>query len=311
MTSPNIFDRARLRANLVRAAATLPEHDFLNRHAGAELVSRLEGIKRTFSVAADIGVSHGVMPGLLREHIPTLKVVSLSSSFRLAKSSPAPRAVADEESLPLKDGSLDLATSVLSLHLVNDLPGALVQIRRALRPDGLFLAALLGGDTLIELRQAFMAAEAETAGGVSPRVFPTADVRDMGGLLQRAGFALPVADSERLTVTYPHPLALMRELKAMGAANALSSRSKKPMRRSTLFRAAEIYLERFGAGNGRVRASFEILYLSGWALHESQQKPLRPGSAAARLADALGTIELPAGDKAGYLLGEREDDTRK
>ena len=184
---------------------------------------------------------------------------------------PAPRAVADEEALPLKDASLDLATSVLSLHLVNDLPGALVQIRRALRPDGLFLAALLGGDSLIELRQAFMLAETETAGGVSPRVFPTAEIRDMGGLLQRAGFALPVADTEQLTVTYADAFGLMRELKAMGAANALVARSKKPMRRDTLARAAQIYAERFGTGTGRVKATFEILYLSGWAPHESQQ----------------------------------------
>jgi SAM-dependent methyltransferase len=240
---------------------------------------------------------------MLAEQHPRLRVISLSACLPSARLCPAPRAVADEEALPLKDASLDLVTSVLSLHLVNDLPGALVQIRRALRPDGLFLAALLGGDSLIELRQAFMVAETETAGGASPRVFPTADIRDMGGLLQRAGFALPVADTEQLTVTYADAFALMRELKAMGTANALAARSKKPLRRDTLHRAAQIYAERFGAGAGRVKATFEILYLSGWAPHESQQKPLKPGSAAARLADALGTAEIAAGDKAGFARG--------
>src|SRR5262249_52047801 len=190
---------------------------------------------------------------------------------------------------PLKEGAFDLITSVLSLQLVNDLPGALIQIRRALRPDGLFLGALLGGDSLIELRQAFMMAETETAGGVTPRVFPTADVRDMGGLLQRAGFALPVADSEPLIVTYSDPMALIWELKGMGAANPLAARSKKPLRRDTLARAVQYYSEHFNEPDGRVRATFEILYLCGWAPHGSQQRPLKPGSAAARLADALGT----------------------
>ncbi len=225
----------------------------------------------------------------------------------LAKDCPVPRAVATEEALPLKEGSLDLVISALSLHLVNDLPGALIQIRRALRPDGLFLAALLGGETLIELRQAFMMAETETLGGVSPRVFPTADVRDMGALLQRAGFALPVADSDRLTVTYPTPLALLGELKAMGAANALVARSLKPMRRDTLTRATEIYASRFTGKNGKVSATFEILYLCGWSPHESQQKPLKPGSAKARLADALGATEIAAGDKASFPRRDRED----
>jgi NADH dehydrogenase [ubiquinone] 1 alpha subcomplex assembly factor 5 len=300
LTSPTIFDRRLIQRNLARSAATLPRADFLIHYAADELVDRLACIKRSFGRAADIGAYHGVMARLLRERAPGVSVVSLSAAAPLAMACPAPRAVATEEALPLKDASLDLATSVLSLHLVNDLPGALIQIRRALRPDGLFLGALLGGDTLIELRQAFMLAETETMGGVSPRVFPTADVRDMGGLLQRAGFALPVADAERLTVTYADPLALMHELKAMGAANPLVARSRKPMRRDTLARAVEIYAERFTGADGRARATFEILYLCGWAPHESQQKPLKPGSAAARLADALGAEERSAGDKASF-----------
>jgi NADH dehydrogenase [ubiquinone] 1 alpha subcomplex assembly factor 5 len=300
LTSPVIFDRRLIRANLARAAPTLPDTDFLIRHASEELVDRAAAIKRSFRLGADIGSHHGVAARLLKERVEGITVVSLSAVPALAIACPAPRAVASEEALPLRDDSLDLVTSVLSLHLVNDLPGALIQIRRAIRPDGLFLAALLGGDSLIELRQAFMTAEAETIGGVSPRVFPTADVRDMGGLLQRAGFALPVVDSERLTVTYADPLALMRDLKAMGAANPLTARSKKPLRRDTLNRAAAIYSELFSGADGKVRASFEILYLCGWAPHESQQKPLKPGSALNSLADALGSAEIAAGDKAAF-----------
>ena len=181
--------------------------------------------------------------------------------------------------------------SALALQLVNDLPGALVQIRRALKPDGLLLAALLGGDTLKELRQAWLVAEAEVMGGVSPRVAPFADVRDLGALLQRAGFALPVVDSETVTVTYPSPLALMREIKAMGASNMLTSRRRVPVTRRLLARASEAYLERFALPGGRVPATFEILTLTAWAPDESQPKPLRPGSARTRLADALGVPE--------------------
>ncbi len=189
--------------------------------------------------------------------------------------------------------------SALALQFVDDLPGTLIQIRRALVPDGLLLAALAGGDTLIELRQAFAAAEAEIEDGVSPRVAPSADVRDMGALLQRAGFALPVADVDRVTVRYASPLALMHDLRRMGATNPLIERSRRPLKRATLRRMIEIYNERFSDRDGRVRATFEIVWLSGWAPHESQQKPLAPGSARQRLADALGTKEIPAGEKAG------------
>ena len=306
LNSPNIFDRRLIQANLERAARALPRTDFLLRLAAEELVGRLEGISRTFDLAADVGASHGVVAGLLNERFPGTKTISLSPVMALAEACPAPRAVATEEALPLKDGSLDLVTSALSLHLINDLPGALIQVRRALRPDGLFLGALLGGETLIELRQAFMIAETETAGGISPRVFPTADVRDMGGLLQRAGFALPVVDSERLTVTYPTPMALIRELKAMGAANPLVARSRKLMRRDTLAQALEIYSSDFSGKDGKIRATFEILYLCGWAPHDSQQKPLKPGSAKARLADALRTTEIAAGDKASFPRRDKD-----
>jgi SAM-dependent methyltransferase len=206
---------------------------------------------------------------------------------------------ADEEALPLREASVDLITSALALQFVNDLPGTLLQIRRALKPDGLMLAALAGGDTLTELRQAFATAEAEIEDGISPRIAPFADIRDCGALLQRAGFALPVTDVERVTVRYASPIALMHDLRRMGATNIMVERRRRPLRRATLARMIDIYAERFADADGRVRATFEIIWLSGWAPHESQQKPLAPGSARQRLADALGTAEMPAGEKAG------------
>jgi SAM-dependent methyltransferase len=199
--------------------------------------------------------------------------------------------------LPFADGSLDLVVSGLALQFVNDLPGTLIQIRRALKPDGLLLAALIGGESLSELRTAFAAAESEIEGGISPRVAPFADVRELGALLQRAGFALPVVDSERLVARYDSALALMHDLRRMGATNVLSERQHTPLKRATLERVDAIYAERFSDADGRIRASFEIIWLSAWAPHDSQQKPLKPGSAARRLADALGTKEMPTGEK--------------
>jgi SAM-dependent methyltransferase len=205
---------------------------------------------------------------------------------------------ADEEALPLKPGAFDAVLSALVLQHVNDLPGTLLQIRQALKPDGLLLAAVIGGETLHELRQCFVAAESELEGGASPRVAPFADGRDLGGLLQRAGFALPVVDSDRFSVSYATPLALMADLRAMGATNVLHERRRTPLRRATLMRTCELYAERFSRADGRVLATFEIITLTAWSPHESQQQPLRPGSAKARLADALNTREQPAGDKA-------------
>jgi SAM-dependent methyltransferase len=188
--------------------------------------------------------------------------------------------------------------SALALQFVNDLPGVLVQIRRALKPDGLLLAALLGGETLTELRQSFAEAESDIEGGVSPRVAPFADLRDLGALLQRAGFALPVTDVDRVTVRYDSVFGLMHDLRRMGATNALLARRRTPLKRATLMRMAEIYAQRFADDDGRVRATFEIIWLSGWAPHPDQQQPLKPGSAKARLADALGTREISTGEKA-------------
>jgi SAM-dependent methyltransferase len=291
--SPIVFDRALLRERMRRALAHGPETFLIDRIA-ADLAERLGAVLRQFEIAVDLGTSTDAVRDALADNAAIGMLVGASALPRRA-----PAIVADEEALPLRDGSLDLVVSALALQFVNDLPGALVQIRRSLKPDGLFLAALLGGDTLGELRQSFAAAESEVEGGVSPRVAPFADVREMGALLQRAGFALPVTDVERLTVRYSSPFILMGELRRMGATNALTERRRAPLRRATLQRMAEIYAQRFADPDGKIRATFEVIWLSGWAPHESQQKPLRPGSAQVRLADALGTREIGTGEKAG------------
>jgi len=302
MTSGHaIFDRAVMRRRLARAighgAAT-----FLLERVAADFADRLAAVLRRFDVAADLGTPGGdVRRALFRSG----KVGAIVAAHPLVGIG-APIAddatylvVADEEALPFADGSLDLVVSALAWQAVNDLPGTLIQVRRALKPDGLMLAALLGGDTLIELRQAFAAAEAEVEGGLSPRVAPFVDLRDAGALLQRAGFALPVTDIDRLTVRYPSVEALMRDLRRMGATNPLIARRRAQLKRATLVRMMAVYRERFADPDGRMRATFEIVWLSGWAPHASQQQPLRPGAAKTRLADALGVSEISAGEKAG------------
>jgi SAM-dependent methyltransferase len=298
--NPLVFDRALIDARKRRLAAqpaAVP--DFLLARCVDDLCDRLQAINRPFPLALALGAWTGVLARQLPATGKVGTVIAAESVPALAALCPGPQLVCDEEALPLAPDSLDLVASALSLHLVNDLPGTLIQIRRALKPDGLLLASLLGGRTLIELREAFTLAEAEVTGGASPRVAPFADVRDCGALLQRAGFALPVADAELVTVTYPTPLHLMRELRAMGMANPLRERSRKPLRRDVLMRAVEVYRQRHVEASGRIRASFEIVTLTGWAPHVSQQQPLRPGSAKMRLAEALGTTEHPAGEKAG------------
>jgi SAM-dependent methyltransferase len=294
---PRIFDRALQRLRRLRALRGEPV-DFLLQHVAQELVERLLAVKRSFHLAADIGTPGTALRTMMRSQNVAPDIIAVDPMAPRLQCGEPLRVAADEEALPFADGSLDLAVSALALQSVNDLPGTLAQIQRALKPDGLFLAALLGGETLIELRQSFAAAEAEIDGGVSPRVAPFADIRDLGALLQRAGFALPVVDTDRLTVRYATPFDLMRDLRGMGATNALVERRRVPLKRATLLRMADIYAERFSDPDGRLRASFDIVWLSGWAPHESQQQPLRPGSAKARLADALKTIEVPAGDKA-------------
>ena len=293
----DLFDRALLTMRRARAAKTIAQHDFLLERVAEDLRDRLASVLRDFDVCLDLGAHHGLV-GQAIASLPSVNlVIQADHCLPLLAQCRGPRLVADEEVLPFADQSLDLVVSGLTLHWVNDLPGTLIQISRALKPDGLFLASLLGGQTLQELREVFMQAEAETTNGASPRVAPFADVREFGVLLQRAGFALPVADADPIKVTYESPRALMHELRAMGATNALRDRSKRPLSQVTLERAEQIYRERFAAGD-RVRASFEIITLTGWGPHESQQKPLKPGAAQARLADALGSPERPTGEKA-------------
>ncbi len=298
MTSPELFDRTMLARQRERAAPRAAAHDFLLRRAADDIVERLEVIQRAFPVAVNLGAHHGVLSRALAEVPSVGDIVSVEESMGLLRQCPPPRVLADMEMLPFRGERLDLVVSAMALQFANDLPGTLVQIRRALKPDGLFLAALLGGATLQELRAALMTAETEITGGAAPRVAPMADVRDFGALLQRAGFNLPVSDTDVVQVSYETPFALMEELRGMGAANALRERSSRPLRRDVLMRAAEIYAAHYATDDGRVTATFEIITLTGWAPHESQQKPLRPGSAQARLADALGTEEHSAGDKA-------------
>jgi SAM-dependent methyltransferase len=292
MSSPHtIFDASLLTTRRNRAAAGASTHDFLLARVADDLSERLAIVQRDFPTVLDLGSHHGALGRRIAESPNVGQLVSLDPAAAMLAEAPAPRVLAHLDALPFAPASLDLVVSGLSLHLVDDLPGTLLQIRRALKPDGLLLAALLGGRTLFELRDAWLAAEDELLGGASPRVAPFADVRDLGGLLQRAGFALPVADSDVVSVTYADPLALMREIKGMGASNMLADRRRVPVTRGLLLRAAEIYAERFGLAGGRVPATFEILTLTAWAPHESQQKPLKPGSAQSRLADALGVPE--------------------
>ena len=294
MSYPVTFDRRLLRMRRARAAALDPAV-FLIERVADDLAARLSAVLRTFDLAVDIGTPNDAVRRRLADRVGAIVAVNPIADHiageRLA-------VVADEEVLPFRDGSIDLAVSALALQFVNDLPGTLIQIRRALKPDGLLLAAMVGGESLAELRAAFAAAEAEVEGGISPRVAPFADLRDLGALLQRAGFALPVTDVDRVTVRYASPLALMHDLRRMGAGNVLTARRRAPLRRATLRRVFEIYAERFADADGRIRATFEIVWLSGWAPHDSQQQPLKPGSAQQRLADALGAKEQSAGEKA-------------
>jgi SAM-dependent methyltransferase len=277
----SLLTRRKLRALRSGQAAT-----FLMDHAAAELGDRLAAITRRFPEAATLFTLTGAVQRVLLESGKIDHVTALEAAPELLQGRHGQ--VAPGEALLLAPASLDLAVSLLSLHEFNDLPGVLIQIRRALKPDGLLLAALPGSGTLQELRESLLAAEAETSPGVSPRVMPFVDVRDAGALLQRAGFALPVTDLEPLTVRYDTLFDLMRDLRMMGATNALLGRARAPSARRLFLRAAEIYAARFADPDGRIRATFNIVWLSGWAPHESQQKPLKPGSAEVSLATVLG-----------------------
>jgi SAM-dependent methyltransferase len=293
-----VFDRTTLRRRRERAARCWGGQAFLKREIASRLVERLDDVRRTFPHALDLGCHGDEIGAALGPSKAVGSLVRADIGLGFARAAQGPTVVADEEALPFAPRSFDLVLSAMSLHWVNDLPGTLIQIAHILKPDGLFLAGMLGGGTLWQLRQALAAAESEIEGGLSPRVSPFADLRDAAGLLQRAGFAMPVADGETIDVEYDSALALMRDLGAMGESNLVAERRRGFSRRATLLRAAQIYGERFARPSGRVEATFEVLFLHGWAPHESQPKPLRPGSAAHRLAEALGTAELSAGEKA-------------
>jgi SAM-dependent methyltransferase len=281
-TIPELFDPVLLAERRARAARAGTRADFLHEAVASEVSERLKEVNRSFRDPVVIGPRAELWTGALAK-------AGLTGA----------RAVPDAAVLDLEEGAHDLVVHALALHWANDPVGQLVQARRALRPDGLFLAALFGGETLTELRRALAEAEVEVMGGLSPRVAPMGEIRDLGGLLQRAGFAMPVADSQRLAVHYETPLHLMRDLRAMGETNVMRERLRRPMRRAVLMRAVELYAAHFPAERGRVRASFEVVHLAGWAPAPDQQQPLRPGSARARLADALGVPERTVGVKAG------------
>jgi NADH dehydrogenase [ubiquinone] 1 alpha subcomplex assembly factor 5 len=304
-----VFDRRLVRRRRERAlraegGGSFATADFLFREAAERLAERLADMRRDFPLALDLGCRTGFVASALADLAPgkvgTLLAADLAPGMAAAAraATGTPAFAADAEFLPVAAASLDLVVSAFDLHWVNDLPGALVQVRRALRPDGLFLAVLPGGATLAELRGALLAGEAETAGGAAPRVSPYVELADAAGLLQRAGFALPVADTETITVTYDNPLKLVAELRAMGEASALAERSRRPLRRDTLMAAATRYAADHAGPDGRLPATFELIWLAGWAPAATQQRPLRPGSAAARLADALDATEESAGDTA-------------
>jgi len=292
-TGPTIFDRTLLPMRRQRARALGPA-TFLIERVAEEMAERLSVVLRTFERAADLDTPTDALRDVLIAggKVGALERASIVSEAGL-------EVMAGPQNKRFAEASLDLVVSGLALQFVNDLPGALIQIRRALKADGLLLAAMIGGDSLSELREAFAEAESEVEGGISPRVAPFADIRDLGSLLQRAGFALPVVDSDRVVVRYGSPIALMRDLRAMAATNILVERRRAPLKRATLRRMLEIYAQRFADADGRVRATFEIVWLTGWAPHESQQKPLKPGSATRRLADVLGTKEISTGEKPG------------
>ncbi len=291
------FDRRALRAHRDRAALTFRDTDYLFQEGADRLCERLEGFARSFPRILDLGCHDGRLAARLQANPGCEGVIAADLSPKMARSAAASGVTAlcaDEEALPFPEASFDAVVSNLSLHWVNDLPGALVQIRRILKPDGLFLAVLFGGNTLAGLREAWLDAELALENGAGPHVSPFLDVRDGGDLLSRAGFALPVADREAITVSYPDPLRLMAELRAMGEANAVALRRKGLTRRETF---AEVLRRYPRDPDGRISACFDLVWLTAWAPGPGQQKPLRPGSAAARLAEALDSREIPTGER--------------
>ncbi len=279
-----VFDRQQVKRQRLRCAPRFTDHAFLFDWTMKQLEERLDVVSRRFESCVQLGARGRKFQSEQVEHVITADTVNAD-------------VICDEEFFPFKDKSTDMIVSPLSLHTVNDLPGALIQINRALKADGLFMGAMLGGETLYELRACLAEAELELSGGITPRIAPFADKPQAGALLQRVGFTLPVIDSEIVTVTYESIFPLMHDLRFMGEGNAVAERSKRFTRRALFLRAGEIYTEKFAEAEGRIHASFEIIFLLGWAAHESQQQPLKRGSATARLADILGTQEIGTGEK--------------
>ena len=257
-----LFDRRAWRMHRDRAARSGCV-DFLHAEVASRLVDRLEDVGGRFRTAIDVGAQSGALSRALERHPGIEWVVAADPSFEFLARGAGDRVAADPELVPFREASFELAISCLALHWVGDLPGALVQFRRILKPGGLFLAAMFGGRTLVELRTALFEAELAEEGGVSPRVSPAADLADVAALLLRTGYAMPVADAEAITVTYSDALALMRDIRGMGETNALSARRRTPLRRATLARTIALYAERFGLADGRIPATFEILFLTG------------------------------------------------
>lgn len=277
-----IFNRQVVRQHRTRAAPMFAEHDFLFREVAERLLERLDDVTRSFPLALDLGARGGLIGDMLGQRGGVETLISCALALADGKELSV---CADDELLPFADHAFDLVLSNLSLHWINDLPGALSQVRRCLKPDGLMIASMFGGDTLKELRSVLNEAEIAVEGGLSPRISPFADIRDVGGLLQRAGFALPVVDAETITVSYGDPLKLLKDLRGMGETNAVAQRRLSFTRRETLMRAMGLYQEQFGDDQGRIPATFQVLHLSGWAPAPTQQKPMKPGSGVRSLTD--------------------------
>jgi SAM-dependent methyltransferase len=287
---PHLFDRARVARNRDRAAPCYDDHAFLKERVSRDIADRVQDTPRSFERALDLGCHDGRLARILGEtgRVGAVEASDLSPAMvEIARAAGTPAGVRDEETPDLADGNFDLIVSALSLHWVNDLPGTLVRLRQGLKPDGLFLGALFGAGTLVELRECLMEAETDLTGGVSPRLSPLPGLKDMAGLMQRAGFALPVADRDTVVVRYRDPARLLADLKGMGEQSALAPGMIRPLPRAVLDQALSLYRERHADQDGRVRASFEIVHVSGWAPAPGQPKPLKPGSARASLADAV------------------------
>jgi SAM-dependent methyltransferase len=297
MNSAIVFDRHILRLRRERVARSIRDTHFFSQPIAQNLYDRASLIKKDLPIILDLSAGAGGLSDLLRTRPGTKTVISSDLSWRVLEKQSGPSVVADEEFLPFADGSLDAVFCNMGLHWVNDLPGTLSQIKRILKPDGVFIAALAGGQSLSELKESLMAAELAVTGGYRPRTSPLLDMRDMGALLQRAGFALPVIDSEMITVDYRDPMVLLSDLRAAAATNLTTHRAKTMTPRKVLFEAARMYQEKFQNTDGRIPASIEVIYAIGWRPHDSQQKPLKPGSASARLAEVLNTVEQNAGEK--------------